>query len=142
MTFDDFKDIHKGKKPVELLTALVREMDIQGSDRASRNDSVWRRNYDERDFWEREIQAHDDRAKWLFEELKKHLPPSEPRLMSHEEVCCDDGPCLERKDSKVLWKAIYANKAGNGADYNKTWRVWTATPTDEQREAEPWQSQS
>ena len=60
MTFDDFKDIHKGKKPVELLTALVREMDIQGSDRVSRNDSVWRRNFEEREYWEREIQAHDD----------------------------------------------------------------------------------
>ena len=35
--------------------------------------------------------------------------------------------CLERCYPKYI-----------PADYGKTWRCWTSRPTDEQREAEPW----
>lgn len=85
------------------------------------------------------------------------LKAQEPRLMTLEEVeAMPYGHVLietDKKDSLRWLDALLFSKNTNysfdfitlegrvrllGTEYNREWRCWTSRPTDEQREAEPW----
>lgn len=84
------------------------------------------------------------------------LKAQEPRVMTLEEINAFDWDyCYleeERLPGKVYrstlgnhaltcvtWPSITTAKNTHGCDgYGKTWRCWTTRPTNEQREAEPW----
>ena len=84
------------------------------------------------------------------------LKAQEPRVMTLEEVKmldCDyyyleamRGPGKELREivgayglTCVTWPSItWARQTMGDRGYGKTWRCWTSRPTDEQREAEPW----
>lgn len=91
------------------------------------------------------------------------LKAQEPRVMSLEEIedALDtvvwldipgaenlaDGFSLimaySRKNGFVLLDSPFGDNPSQDrfeyTDYNKTWRCWTSRPTDEQREATPWE---
>ena len=74
-----------------------------------------------------------------------------PRVMEYEEVKNDDGGFIERKGDdgadlddcqllpgpigNILIQQAYNLPADK---YGKTWRCWSATPTEEQRQAAAW----
>ena len=84
------------------------------------------------------------------------LKAQEPREMTLEEI--KDGEsywfsagkefvprpviCIHREDDAQKPYITFAEQYGTFSweteDYGKTWRCWTARPTDEQREAVPW----
>ena len=88
--------------------------------------------------------------------LEELLKAQEPRVMTLEEVKmldCDyyyleamRGPGKELREivgayglTCVTWPSItWARQTMGDRGYGKTWRCWTSRPTDEQREAEPW----
>lgn len=63
--------------------------------------------------------------------IETNLPDDEPRLMyglySHQGIV-----------GNFDFSIIDGRKSLFDADYGKTWRCWTARPTDEQREAAKW----
>ena len=85
------------------------------------------------------------------------LKAQEPRVMTLEEVnaldwdyCYLEQERLPGKEYRgmlgkyimtcVTWPSITAAKISSGAEnYGRTWRCWTERPTDEQREATPWE---
>lgn len=85
------------------------------------------------------------------------LKAQEPRVMTLEEVnaldwdyCYLEQERLPGKEYRgmlgkyimtcVTWPSITAAKISFGSDgYGKTWRCWTARPTDAQREAVKWE---
>ena len=85
------------------------------------------------------------------------LKAQEPRVMTLEEVnaldwdyCYLEQERLPGKEYRgmlgkyimtcVTWPSITAAKISQGMDnYGKTWRCWTASPTDAQREAVKWE---
>lgn len=90
----------------------------------------------------------------LIEEL---LKAQEPRVLTREEADAiahqteETAIYLERKSDKSLYAAIAGDTQGRVpniswlgekrnylSEYGKTWRCWSARPTDEQREAVPW----
>lgn len=84
------------------------------------------------------------------------VPAPEPRVMSVGDLYGEDMGFYERKDEELVWPVLIARggpddgtvgivrkdafeiKADCGL-MNQTWRIWTAYPTDEQREKEPWE---
>jgi len=64
--------------------------------------------------------------------IETNLPGDEPRLMwglySHQGVSGNFDFAITDGRKRLF-----------DADYGKTWRCWTSRPTDEQREAAPWQ---
>ena len=85
------------------------------------------------------------------------LKAQEPKVMTLEEVnaldwdyCYLEQERLPGKEYRgmlgkyimtcVTWPSITAAKISQGMDnYGKTWRCWTARPTDAQREAVKWE---
>lgn len=85
------------------------------------------------------------------------LREQEPRVLTYEEADAiahqteETAIYLERKSHKSLYAAIAGDTQGRVPniswlgkernyqdEYGKTWRCWSARPTDEQREAVPW----
>lgn len=84
------------------------------------------------------------------------LKAQEPRVMTLEEVKMLDSdyyylesmrsPGKELREivgayglTCVTWPSItWARQTMGDSGYRKTWRCWTSRPTDEQREATPW----
>ena len=64
----------------------------------------------------------------IIDDIIALLKEKEPRVMTLEEM---------QKIASIRDGAIWL-EAGAGW-YGKTWRCWTSRPTDEQREAAPWQ---
>ena len=104
-----------------------------------------------------------------FDKAIEILKAQEPRLLTLEEVLdlkFDDVVYLQVYQTNVVLSSIvidvipripeintgvvqFRHGAGyngiNNADlnyYGKTWRCWTSRPTDAQREATPWETQS
>lgn len=94
----------------------------------------------------------------LLNDAYKMLKAQEPRVMTLEEVeAMPYGHVLIETDKSeaLRWlDALLFCKNANfsfdfitlegrarllGTEYNREWRCWTARPTDEQREAAPWQ---
>lgn len=99
----------------------------------------------------------------LIEDIRALLKAQEPRVMTAEDMWklkFNDTVIIEQKIPSLLIPAIVRDNikyddalevlqvvtaSTNGtanADYEyygKTWRCWTSRPTDEQREATPWQ---
>lgn len=84
------------------------------------------------------------------------LTERQPRVMTVGDLYSEDMGFYERKHEECVWPVLIARggpdddgtvgiirkdafeiKADCGL-INQTWRIWTAYPTDEQREAEPW----
>lgn len=106
---------------------------------------------------------YNDKPVGCFTRLKSDalelLKAQQPRVIPLKELADEANHCFD-----VVW---YEVKGGNviprrvqpcghmlkvksfytepflsdGATYNVTWRCWTARPTDEQREATPWDEQ-
>ena len=93
-------------------------------------------------------------AKDALELIKELLKEREPRLLTAEELT-GDGECwLEHKNGACGYADCYMCTGRNSVevwrcmaqgpsylswiDFNKTWRCWSARPTEEQREAVPW----
>lgn len=93
----------------------------------------------------------------MTEDALAMLEVREPRVMTLEEVKRLDSDCyyLESMRSPgkelrevvgaygltcVTWPSItWARQTMGDSGYGKTWRCWTARPTDEQREAVKWE---
>jgi hypothetical protein len=110
------------------------------------------------------IKTSVDIDPWAAELAEKALRQYEPRVMAWDEVrAAMKAPIW--KETKSMHNALYNGwvlaydiQTGQGItgtrlgmaepsgrvvwykaeDYGKTWRCWTARPTDEQREATPW----
>jgi hypothetical protein len=84
------------------------------------------------------------------------LKAQEPRVMTVGDLYGEDMGFYERKHEECVWPVLIARggpdddgtvgiirkdafeiKADCGL-INQTWRIWTAYPTDEQREETPW----
>ena len=81
------------------------------------------------------------------------LIAQEPRLMTLEEALGGEECWVEYPNGGFGYADCYLSYTAKGADiyrtkkhdfnvplanYGKTWRCWTSRPTDEQREATPW----
>lgn len=81
------------------------------------------------------------------------LKAQEARVLALDEIHCGMAVWLEDVDKADVILAIGGSSAGGAkcfitendtsiaplsAEYGIRWRAWTAEPTDEQREAEPW----
>ena len=93
----------------------------------------------------------------MYTDVIALLKAQEPRVMTLEEVnaldwdyCYLEQERLPGKEYRgmlgkyimtcVTWPSITAAKISQGMDnYGKTWRCWTARPTDAQREAVKWE---
>lgn len=100
---------------------------------------------------------------WLLRNALSLLKAQEPRVMTLEEVKAMDRLtyCVIEPHSKVIKNTFNAEYGGivtlgtenfldfglygdtnryrrTESGYGKTWRCWTSRPTDEQREATPW----
>jgi hypothetical protein len=89
--------------------------------------------------------------------IEDALKAQEPRVMTLEEVKMLDSdyyylesmrsPGKELREivgayglTCVTWPSItWARQTMGDSGYAKTWRCWTSRPTDEQREATPWE---
>ena len=80
-----------------------------------------------------ELWHMDHRPFWL-ERKNSRLYITEPSIFLKTEQC--DIPSLG--DCYILMRENKIYDKYWACDYNKTWRGWSARPTDEQREAEPW----
>ena len=106
------------------------------------------------------IKTSIDIDPWAAELAEKALRQYEPRVMTLDEVKCSSDPVW------LEWRYVYTKPALLHSDqittedcrnaitftlfgseewyifaddgYGKSWRCWTARPTDEQREAEVW----
>ena len=83
------------------------------------------------------------------------LKAQEPRLLTAEELTGGDECWLEHKNGACGYADCYMCTGRNSVevwrcmaqgpsylswiDFNKTWRCWSAKPTDEQREAVKWE---
>ena len=94
------------------------------------------------------LKAQEPRV-MTFDEVKKHynLPPVFPDdLGMQEDYYQDIQPLYFEFPNQCEWDVHWrgSNQVCTYLDewkdkYNKTWRVWTSRPTDEQREAVPWE---
>ena len=93
----------------------------------------------------------------LMSDALAMLKAQEPRVMTLDEIdCVQEHNCEYYTESLIEPNMGYARISYDGIgdmciikgtiydiwedmyDYNKTWRCWTSRPTDEQREATPW----
>lgn len=101
---------------------------------------------------------HELYADYVFDALEL-LRAYEPRVMTLEEIDDDDAYWFEERYGKkslgrnVLIHSIeedarepyitfvytYGEASYKISEYGQTWRLWTSKPTDEQREATPWE---
>ena len=95
-------------------------------------------------------------GKNLYSDALALLKAQEPRVMTLEEVTEDrpDVVWFDDRHYKLTYPAFISNGEVTGwmvslskgyyerhdhiDGYGKNWRCWTSRPTDEQREAEPW----
>lgn len=70
MNFQDFKEIHQNDTPIEKLNLLVRALETIGSCRAS---YVEFPHANGREHYIREIKGQEERANWLYGEIKAAL---------------------------------------------------------------------
>ena len=83
----------------------------------------------------------------MLEAVLDHLKAQEPRVMTLEEYkawmdipFCERDPILLEMKSRRGTETWWTNTAECSIEnYGKTERCWTSRPTDEQREAEPWE---
>ncbi len=98
----------------------------------------------------------------MYTDVIALLKAQEPRVMTLEEVINSNDPIyIEQTEHDGKWCVVLKRSVEGyykgpfdkvtlfmGVDgylpfitseYNKTWRCWTSRPTDEQREAIPWQ---
>lgn len=97
-----------------------------------------------------------DVVDWIDDALVL-LKEQEPRVLTYEEADAiahqteETAIYLERKSHKSLYAAIAGDTQGRvpniswlgekrnyPIEYGKTWRCWSAKPTDEQRRVVPW----
>ena len=85
-------------------------------------------------------------------ELIALLKAQEPRVMTLEEArkdievwyesvngACGWGDLCYDANLELALYTLHGIKGVKEEAYGKTWRCWTSRPTDEQREATPWQ---
>ena len=91
----------------------------------------------------------------LIEDMRNFLEAQEPRVMTLEEIRMREVYWAERANVSRPWPIamhhirnaglldgpVYQDYMGddfNAKEYGKTWRIWTAYPTIDQREAVKW----
>lgn len=102
------------------------------------------------------LPAHTLKAKLVIDDAIALLEAQEPRVLTLEEVKMLDrdyyylesmrSPGKELREivgaygiTCVTWPSItWARQTMGDSGYGKTWRCWTSRPTNEQREAVPW----
>lgn len=111
--------------------------------------------YEECERFEKSISEYPDE---LIRKAVELLKEQEPRVLTHEEADAiahqteETAIYLERKSDKSLYAAIAGDTQGRVPniswlgkernyqdEYGISWRCWSARPTDEQREAIPWE---
>lgn len=103
------------------------------------------------------LPAFDEEEKQAIDKAIEALTAQEPRVMTIGDLYGYDMGYYERKDEEVVWPVLIA-RGGPDSDgtvglvrkdafeimadcglINQTWRIWTAYPTNEQREAVKWE---
>lgn len=138
------------EKVISNVTAIVADMQEEVDEWKDYSDSELRGGLTcDCDWWYKTLQTLKDALALL--------KAQEPRVMTLEEVnaldwdyCYLEQERLPGKEYRgmlgkyimtcVTWPSITAAKISQGMDnYGKTWRCWTARPTDAQREAVKWE---
>ena len=71
MDFETYVKIHEDDSTRGVLEQLVETLELLGNNRVNRNDAIWRRNYDDAEYYSRECQHMMRRSDWLYEKLTK-----------------------------------------------------------------------
>ena len=159
MTFKDFKEIYADESPIKLLNALIENVDYYADDMVAVAEAKHNRNEKDADYWRGEVRSMVERISWLRCKIERALKAQEPRVIQFDEI--DDYEVLwlevrdvETEDGLAPWiktasgrwfSPLFCSETcpdmilSTPREYGKTCRCWTSRPTDEQREATPWE---